>query len=188
MASRSRLLPLLAITVLGIAVLSLSCRTGRQTPFHYAAVPGESIVAPSDLVVEIGEHCHADPERAVIDIVADDERDSHDQVVWHIPGEQPGDRVVISAKPAEEQDADLAKGREIRNLLQERYEVSSLNETPPNNAIRSGKPKKSLLFIKQHSADWKYNIEYFRDGKKLCAYDPTICIQKPGSDGCSMSN
>ena len=186
MTSLSRTLPRLAVAVLAIVVLAAGCRTGPQKSFHYSGVPGEGLVGPADLVVEVGEDCHVNLERVVLDTWATGKRDSHDQVLWliHIEGGQPGDQVTISAKPAEKQDpSDPKKGREIRELLQVSYTVTS-----PDNAIPSGRPKKSLLFLKQHSVVWKYNVEYSRDGKPLCSYDPVICIQKPGTDSCSMTN
>jgi hypothetical protein len=182
MASRSRLLPLLLIAVPTVAVLALGCRTGRQKPFHYTGVPpGKVFEGVPDLVVEIGEDCHADPERAVLDAEATAERDSFDQVLWHLKSEQQGDRVVITSKPASEQSpGDPARGAEIRKMFQSEYGIP-----PPNNAIRSGKPAKTLLLLERKSAVWKYNIDYYRAGQKLCTYDPQICVQKPGSNGCS---
>jgi hypothetical protein len=188
MARRCRRLPLSTIVIFAIVVLAAGCRTGTQKPFHYSVDQGIVTEDDTDVVVAIGEDCRANPERVALDSEATGERGFHDQVIWYVESEQSGDRVVISAKPAEEQAADPAKGRAILELFQPQYEIFALDETPPNNAIRSGRPKKSLLVAKEHFAIWKYNIEYFRDGEKLCDYDPEICIQKPGSDGCGMTN
>lgn len=189
MASRSFFLPRLAVAALAIVVLALGCRTDQES-FHYSGDPGEEVVGPSDLVVKIGEDCHVDKEQELVtlDTEATGERGSYDQVLWHI---QSGDRVVISAKPAEEQDPkNPEKGRVILGAFQAQYDIPAIEKTPPNNAIRSGKPQKTPLLLKllhkDKKAVWKYGIDYYRGGQKLCSYDPAICIQKPGTDSCSM--
>ena len=181
MASRSRLPLFLAVAGFLVLAFLPGCRTA-QRPFNFSVDQGKVPTPPPPGLVEISVddagQCKADPEMVKVEFGVDEARA---QALWHLPDAQPNDRVVISAKPAAGQDpGNPRRGREIQKLFQSPLEI-----TPGLNAIRSGKPSKTFLLVEQNGAAvWKYNIDYYRGGQKLCTYDPEICVQKLGTTGC----
>jgi hypothetical protein len=185
MANRSHVLPRL-VAALPIAALLWGCQSGGQQPLRFPEpLPGQEPTATaqgkaspqqkaSSALVEITSDCKVSPERAVVNVKLINRWNPSSNALWHAVDKQAGDRVVISAKETQDPKS--------KTLFQPRYEI------PPSfDAIRSGSPRgaKGVVFHSKTTRVWQYKVDYYRDGKLLCSQDPDICIQKPGSSGCS---
>jgi len=186
MASHSRLPVCLFVAALPLVALLQGCPApGGQKPFHYQDLRLRQ--KPPELV-EIRSDCHADPETARVEVDPEGgTKHPRAQVIWYVVDKQPGDRVVISGKPADQQNPKAGNGQAVRDLFQSEYEIQDTFD-----AIRSGPPSGALplLAAGKDKVVWLYNIEYYRlnpttgKSEKLCRYDPRVCVERQGSIVC----